>query len=60
MARLSEQEKRQLKTAAERKTPQPPPMSPRPIEQFLAFASFASELKPVPKLVQFGGDHWKL
>lgn len=60
MARLSEQEKRQLKTAAERKTPRPPPMPPRPIEEFLAFASFASELKPASKPVRFGGEHWKL
>lgn len=60
MARLSEQEKLQLKRAFDPKAPRPPRVPVRPVEQFLAFASFASELKPVPKPVRFGGDHWKL
>ncbi len=60
MARLSEQEKLQLKTAADRKTPRPPPVSLQPAERFLAFASFASQLKPALKPVRFVGQHWKL
>lgn len=62
MARLSEQEKVQLLAAVRRKAPQPPPV--RPARDFAAFASVASNLKPVPKSmpgkVRFVGDNWKL
>jgi hypothetical protein len=60
MARLSDQEKGQLLAAARRKVSPPPPVPVRPADDFLAFASFASSLKPVPKPVRFGGAHWKL
>jgi len=60
MARLSAREKLQLTAAARRKMPRPPSVSRRPLEQFLAFASFASQFKPAPKPVRFGGEHWKL
>jgi len=60
MARLSEREKVQLKTAARRKAPRPPPVSRQPAERFVAFASFASQFKPAPKPVRFIGEHWKL
>jgi hypothetical protein len=60
MARLSDQEKAQLKAGARRKTPRPPPVSARPVDQFLAFVSLASTFKPAPKPVRFVGQHWKL
>ena len=60
MARLSEREKLQLQAAARRRTPRPPSIGRRPVPDFVAFASFASEFKPAPKPVRFGGNHWKL
>lgn len=61
MARLSDQEKAQLKEAAGRKSPRPPAPPVLPAEQFLAFATFASSLrKTATKPVRFGGSHWKL
>lgn len=62
MARLSEQEKAQLKEAAGRKSPRPPAPRVLTAEQFLAFATFASSLPKqlATKPVRFGGNHWKL
>lgn len=60
MARLSEREKSQLKAAARQKAARPAAGSRHPVEQFLAFASFASQFKSAPKPVRFTGEHWKL
>jgi len=60
MARLSEQEKSQLLAAARRQAPPPPRVPVRRPDDFLTFATFASSLKPIPKPVRFGGQHWKL
>jgi hypothetical protein len=61
MARLSDQEKTQLKEATARKSPRAPAPPVLPAERFLGFAAFASGLcKPAAKPVRFGGNHWKL
>lgn len=61
MARLSDQEKAQLKEATGRKSPRPPAPPVLPTESFLKFAAFASSVgKQSTKPVRFGGNHWKL
>lgn len=61
MARLSDEEKIQLKEAAGRKSPRPPAPPVLPAESFLSFAAFASSLtRHSTKPVRFGGSHWKL
>ena len=60
MATLTKTERQQLR----RKTPvvpSPPRWAPRPVKEYLAFATFASRLKAVGKagLIE-GGKHWKL
>jgi hypothetical protein len=60
MAKLSEQEKSQLLSAAQRKMPRPPSLPSQPVRDFVAFATFASGLKPVPTAVRFIGKDWKL
>lgn len=60
MARLSEQEKKQLRSATRRASPRAPKVPLRPVRDFVEFATFASTLNPAPKPVRFGGQHWKL
>lgn len=60
MARLTEQEKKQMLDAARRKTERAPKAAPLLPESFIAFATAASALRPAPKPVRFTGEHWKL
>ncbi len=60
MARLTEIEKAQLLTAAQRPSPRPPKPALRPVSDFVEFTTFASRLAPVVKPVRFDGKHWKL
>lgn len=60
MARLTEEEKTEIRAAAERPRvvqPQVTKMSPA---AYAAFATFASRLSRAEKPVRFGGKHWKL
>lgn len=60
MARLTEQEKSQLLAATRRQSPRPPAVPLRPVQDFVAFATFASAFKSARKPVRFVGDRWKL
>lgn len=60
MARLSERERLQLQEAAQRVTPKSPPVPTLSPQNFVAFATQASNLHPVRKPLRFGGNHWKL
>lgn len=60
MARLSEREKAQLQEATRRKASPPPRVRRLSSESYVAFATFVSSLKPVPKPVRFEGNQWKL
>lgn len=60
MARLNEREKVQLKEAARRVAPRPPHVPTLSPQNFVAFATQASNLQPARKPLRFGGNHWKL
>jgi len=60
MARLTETEKEQLRSAARRSAPVPPKPAPRPLGDFVEFSTWVSSFKRVTKPVRFEGQHWKL